>query len=62
MLALSQLALSHFRSHKRAVLEVDTRPIAIYGANGAGKTNLLEAVSLDHDLRRTRQRTAGADR
>jgi len=46
MLALSQLALSHFRSHKRAVLEVDTRPIAIYGANGAGKTNLLEAVSL----------------
>ncbi|MEJ6396337.1 DNA replication/repair protein RecF [Yoonia sp. 208BN28-4] len=45
-LALSHLTLSHFRSHKRAVLEVDPRPIAIYGSNGAGKTNLLEAVSL----------------
>ena len=46
MLALSELTLSHFRSHRRAVLEVDPRPIAIYGANGAGKTNLIEAVSM----------------
>lgn len=45
-LALSNLTLSHFRSHKRAVLDLDARPIAIYGANGAGKTNLLEAVSM----------------
>lgn len=45
-LALSALTLSHFRSHKRAVLETDGRPVAIYGANGAGKTNLLEAVSM----------------
>lgn len=45
-LALRQLTLSHFRSHKRAVLECDGRPVAIYGPNGAGKTNILEAVSL----------------
>ena len=46
MLALSELTLSHFRSHRRAVLEVDPRPVAIYGANGAGKTNLIEAISM----------------
>ncbi|AXI44553.1 DNA replication/repair protein RecF [Sulfitobacter sp. SK012] len=45
-LYLSNLTLSHFRSHKRAVLDVDARPVAIYGNNGAGKTNVLEAVSL----------------
>lgn len=45
-LFLSSLTLSHFRSHKRAVLEVDQRPVALYGPNGAGKTNLIEAVSL----------------
>ena len=43
---ISQLALSHFRSHKRVVIDCDTRPIALFGLNGAGKTNLLEAVSL----------------
>jgi len=46
MLALTALTLSHFRSHKRAELVLDGRPVAIYGANGAGKTNILEAVSL----------------
>lgn len=45
-LALTQLTLSHFRSHKRAVLDMDARPMAIFGPNGAGKTNLLEAISL----------------
>ena len=45
-LALSEITLSHFRSHKRAVMACDGRPVAIYGTNGAGKTNLLEAVSL----------------
>lgn len=45
-LHLSHLTLSHFRSHKRAVLDVDARPVAIHGNNGAGKTNILEAVSL----------------
>ncbi len=45
-LSVSQLILSHFRSHKRAVIDCDARPVAIYGPNGAGKTNILEAVSL----------------
>ncbi|MEQ9258978.1 MAG: DNA replication/repair protein RecF [Roseovarius sp.] len=45
-LYLSRLTLSHFRSHKGAVLELDARPVALYGPNGAGKTNLIEAVSM----------------
>jgi DNA replication and repair protein RecF len=45
-LALQSLTLSHFRSHKRTHLETDGRPIAIYGANGVGKTNILEAISM----------------
>lgn len=46
VLALSQVTLSYFRSHKRAVIACDGRPVVIYGDNGAGKTNLLEAISL----------------
>jgi DNA replication and repair protein RecF len=45
-LFIRQLRLSHFRSHKAAHLTLDGRPIAFFGANGAGKTNVLEAVSL----------------
>ena len=45
-LYLSNLTLSHFRSHRRAVIDCDARPVALYGPNGAGKTNILEAVSL----------------
>ncbi len=45
-LYLSNLTLSHFRSHRRSIIEVDARPVAIYGDNGAGKTNILEAISL----------------
>ena len=45
-LSLTDLTLSHFRSHKRAQIAVDDRPVAIHGVNGAGKTNILEAVSL----------------
>jgi len=45
-LALTELTLSHFRSHKAARLALDGRPVAIYGPNGAGKTNILEAISL----------------
>lgn len=58
-LALTSLALSHFRSHKRAVLQLDPRPIALYGPNGAGKTNILEAISLLSPGRGLRR--AGAD-
>lgn len=45
-LALAELRLSHFRSHLATRLVLDARPVAIHGLNGAGKTNLLEAVSL----------------
>jgi len=45
-LSLQKLTLSHFRSHRHVHLDFDPRPIAIYGANGAGKTNLIEAVSM----------------
>jgi DNA replication and repair protein RecF len=44
--AITHLSLSHFRSHRAARLDFDGRPVAIVGANGAGKTNVLEAVSL----------------
>jgi DNA replication and repair protein RecF len=44
--ALSELVLSHFRSHSRARLRFDGRPVVLFGANGAGKTNILEAISL----------------
>ena len=45
-LAITSLILSHFRSHRAAQLAFDGRPVAIVGANGAGKTNILEAISL----------------
>ncbi len=45
-LSLTELTLSHFRSHKLGRIAVDARPVAVYGPNGAGKTNILEAVSL----------------
>ena len=45
-LCLTRLTLSHFRSYRRAELEIDGRPLAIHGPNGAGKTALLEAVSM----------------
>lgn len=45
-LAILSLALSHFRSHRAAHLHFDGRPVALVGLNGAGKTNVLEAVSL----------------
>ncbi len=46
MLYLSNLTLSHFRSHKLARLSLDGRPVVLFGNNGSGKTNILEAVSL----------------
>ncbi|MEX5727888.1 DNA replication and repair protein RecF [Rhodovulum iodosum] len=45
-LALTELTLAQFRSHARARLTLDGRPVALFGANGVGKTNVLEAVSL----------------
>ena len=57
-LRLKELTLSHFRSHKALKLTLDDRPVAIYGANGAGKTNILEAVSMLSPGRGLRRATA----
>lgn len=45
-LALTSLSLSHFRSYRHLDLAFDGRPVAFFGHNGAGKTNLLEAISM----------------
>jgi DNA replication and repair protein RecF len=44
--ALLSLTLTDFRSYERARLETGGRSVYLFGANGAGKTNLLEAISL----------------
>ncbi|MBA4795563.1 DNA replication/repair protein RecF [Phenylobacterium sp.] len=44
--ALTRLTLTDFRSYARAELPLDGRAVYLFGSNGAGKTNLLEAVSL----------------
>jgi len=43
---LRRLTLTDFRSYTRAEIMLDGRPVVITGANGAGKTNILEAISL----------------
>ena len=44
-LALSRLTITDFRCYTRARIDLDARPVVLAGANGAGKTNLLEAIS-----------------
>ncbi len=43
--ALGALRLSHFRNYISLSLTLDARPVALFGSNGAGKTNILEAIS-----------------
>lgn len=43
---VSRLALTDFRSYADALIEPGPGFVLLYGENGAGKTNLLEAVSL----------------
>src|SRR5262245_26387437 len=43
---LSHLALHHFRNYAQARVETGGRSVVLTGHNGAGKTNILEAVSL----------------
>ncbi|MDY0008241.1 MAG: DNA replication/repair protein RecF [Bdellovibrionales bacterium] len=46
-LCLQKISLTNFRNYEALRLEVGTaRQIVLWGANGAGKTNILEAVSL----------------
>ena len=43
--AVRRLTLSDFRCYRTLRLETDARPVVLTGANGAGKTNILEALS-----------------
>ncbi len=45
-MALSRLSLTDFRNHAALSLQPTVQFIALHGANGAGKTNILEAISL----------------
>ena len=44
--AVLRLTLTEFRNYERFRLDVAADPVVLTGANGAGKTNLLEALSL----------------
>jgi DNA replication and repair protein RecF len=43
---LTRLAFENFRNYASLQLRLDGRHVCLYGANGAGKTNLIEAVSM----------------
>jgi DNA replication and repair protein RecF len=71
LLAVRQLRLSDFRNYRQLRLDCGLEPVVLVGANGAGKTNLLEALSFlapGRGLRRARlddvchrPRSAGSD-
>ena len=42
---VEHLALTDFRSWQSLHVDLDSRPIVLSGANGSGKTNILEALS-----------------
>ena len=56
---LKRLALTNFRSYSRLGLELPPGVVVFHGANGQGKTNLLEAVYV---LATTKSPRAGGDR
>ena len=43
---IEQLVLTNFRNYAQLSLSLHSRPVVLTGANGAGKTNILEAISL----------------
>lgn len=45
-MAITRLSLIDFRNHESLSLEPTAHFIALHGVNGAGKTNILEAISL----------------
>jgi len=45
-MAVTRLSLTNFRNHAEAVIRPGAGFVVLTGENGAGKTNILEAVSL----------------
>ena len=45
-LAIRRLTLTEFRNYASLRLDTAAQLVALTGANGAGKTNILEAISL----------------
>ncbi|MBS0546829.1 MAG: DNA replication/repair protein RecF [Proteobacteria bacterium] len=57
LLAVRQLRLTDFRNYRQLRLDCDIAPVVLVGDNGAGKTNLIEALSFlapGRGLRRAR--------
>jgi DNA replication and repair protein RecF len=57
LLAVRQVRLTDFRNYRQLRLDCGFEPVVLVGANGAGKTNLLEALSFlapGRGLRRAR--------
>ncbi|MCI5044759.1 MAG: DNA replication/repair protein RecF [Aquisalinus sp.] len=44
--AIRRITLTDFRSYERLDLSLSGKPVVLSGANGSGKTNLLEALSM----------------
>lgn len=44
--AITHLTLEHFRNYASLALDLPPAPVVLTGHNGAGKTNILEAISL----------------
>lgn len=44
--AITSLSLENFRNYRTLALDVPPAPVVLRGRNGAGKTNILEAISL----------------
>ncbi|MES2984922.1 MAG: DNA replication/repair protein RecF [Pseudomonadota bacterium] len=44
--AITSLSLENFRNYRSLSLAVPSHPVVLRGVNGAGKTNILEAISL----------------
>ena len=55
---ITALTLTDFRSYASATLPIPAGPVVLHGSNGAGKTNLLEALSLFTPGRGLRSATA----
>lgn len=57
--AVTRLQLTDFRSYARLDLALEPAPVVLTGDNGAGKTNILEALSLLSPGRGMRRATYG---